>query len=171
MTTRQAESAATLARVTSIARSTEAVSLELLCAIEDTVSGLIGAAKIASGLSMLLSGLIDDLASGSVSPGGYIDPKDATIDMMARTSAQLENCLAALTHKHAAVSGDDRLHDHHCEALHDAFETAIIEIAELAEYVEKARAALIAHDLRAEPRDSGEGFPTVAELIADLRGE
>lgn len=170
MTPSETRFAASIARIATIARSTETVSLELLRAIDETVDALAGVAKVASGQAELISSVTAEVTDATPSPGAYIDPDDRIIDTMMRTAGELKNSLTVLVRRRAAVDGDGRLRDHHCEALHEAFEAAIAAIAELADSLDTARAAIITHDLKAEPRDGAEVFGTVTDLISNLHG-
>ncbi len=168
MTSSETRFAASNARIATIARSTETVSLDLLRAIDETVGALTGVAKIASGLAELVAGITTEVTGTTSSPGAYIDPDDKIIDTMMRTAGELKNSLTALVRRRTTIDGDGRLRDHHSEALHEAFEAAIGAIAELAENLDTARAAIITHDLKAEPRDGAEVFATVNDLISHL---
>lgn len=171
MTLSQTKLAMTGARVAAIARSAETVSLDLLKAIDGTVDALNGVAKIASGFHSLLHGLSDEVNAADVVEGEYIDADDTAIDGLNRAAGELKDYLAQLVRRRTTIDADPRLCEHHCEALHDAYEAAITAVAELVDALQAARAAIIAHDLKAEPRGGPEVFATVDDLIADLRGE
>jgi hypothetical protein len=171
MTATQTKLAATGARVAAIARSTETVSLDLLKAIDGTVDAMTGITKIVDGLVSLTGGISNEVNAIQVIEGEYLDADDVVIDTMARTADELKGFLTLLVRKRKAIDDDPRLHDHHCEALHDAYEGTINAVAELIETLESARAAIIAYDLKAEPRGGPEVFDTVNDLIANLRSE
>lgn len=158
-------------RIAGIARSTEAASIGLLAAIDGTVDAMQGIAKVMSGFSTMLVSAVDEIEAKRVTEGEYIDADDTAIDAMERAAAQLKNFLTRLVLKRTSIDKDNRLKDHHCEALHDAYEQATSEVAELIEALQNTRSAIIAHDLKAEPRAGAESFATVDALIANLRGK
>ena len=155
-------------RIVGIARSTEAVSIGLLTAIDGTVDAMVGIAKIMSGYVTIFSKAADEIQAKTIVEAEYIDADDLAIDILERTADHLKDLLTTLVLKRRAIDCDCRLKEHHCEALHDAYEQAMTEVAELIEVVQATRAAIITHDLKAEPRNS-EVFATVDALIADLR--
>lgn len=171
MTASQVKLAATGAKISAIARSTESVSLDLLRSIDGTVGALDGLEKVIDGLSALCANVATDAQAADVVEGEYLDADDKAIDALARTASGLKDFLAVLVRKRASIDEDPRLCDHHCEALHDAYERTEVSVAELIEAADVARAAIIEHDLQAEPRGGPEVFATVNELIANLRGE
>lgn len=171
MTATQARLSATGARITAIARSTETVSLDLLRAIDGTVDALNGLVKVVDGFADLCSSITADANSAEVVEGEYLDEDDQAIDALSRTSIDLKDYLSVLVRKRGSIDHDPRLCDHHCDALHDAYEAAELAVAELIESAQIARAAIIAHDLKAEPRGGPEIFATVNALIANLHGE
>jgi hypothetical protein len=158
-------------RIAEIARSAEAVSLGLLDAIDDTVLAMDGIAKIMSGFYDVLAGAADEIAQTEIVEGEYLDADDAAIDAMERLASRLKDFLTKLVVKRSAIDKDARLKDHHCEALHDAYEAAMSATADLIEEIQAVRSALIAHDLKAEPRGNAKAYETVDTLIASLRSE
>lgn len=158
-------------QIARIAQSTEAaVSIGLLDDIDGTVSALNGIAQIMSGFHSVLAGATDKIVKAEIIKGEYIDEDDVAIDAMERTSLLLKDFLIKMVNKRAAIDMDARLKDHHCEALHDAYESAMNATASLAEATQVLRSSIIAHDLAAEPRGDAEVFKTVDDLIASLRG-
>ena len=171
MTASQARLAATGTRVSAIARSTATVSLDLLRAIDGTVDAMNGVAKVTTGLVVFLTSVTHEVSSAEVFESEYLDADDQAIDTMERSAGELKDHLAQLVRRRATIDCDPKLHDHHCEALRDAYQAAIDGVAELIETLEKARSAVITHDLKAEPRGGPEVFATVSDLITNLRGE
>ncbi len=157
-------------RIAGIARSTEAASIGLLAAIDGTVDAMTGIAQVMAGLAKIMSKSCEEIVAKTVVESGYIDPDDVAIDILARTSDQLKDFLTILVRRRASIDCDCRLKEHHCEALHDAYGSAMEEVAELIEVIQVTRSAIITHDLKAEPRNS-EAFATVEALIADLRSK
>lgn len=158
-------------RIAGIARSTEAASIGLLAAIDGTVDAMQGIAKVMSGFSTMLVSAVDEIEAKKVIEGEYIDADDTAIDAMERAAAQLKTFLTRLVLKRKAIDRDNRLKNHHCESLHDAYEQATNEVAELIESLQTTRSAIIAHDLKAEPRSTAEAYATTDDLIASLRGK
>lgn len=161
---------ATGGRIAGIARSSEAASIGLLAAIDGTVDALVGIAKVMSGFSTMLAKAVDEIQAKQITEGDYIDESDIAIDAMERAAAQSKTFLTRLVLLRKTIDADNRLKEHHCEALHDAYESAIDEVAGLIDVLESTRSAIIAHDLKAEPRSTLATFSTVDELITDLRG-
>lgn len=156
-------------RIVGIAQSTEAASIGLLAAIDGTVEAMVGVAQIMAGMAKVVGSAGDEIKSLSVIEGQYIDPDDIAIDAMERSERQLDSFLRRLVLKRSAIDKDGQLKDHHCEALHDAYDAAMTEVAELIELLADCRSAIIAYDLKAEPRSDSESYDTVDALIAGLR--
>lgn len=158
-------------RIAGIAQSTEAASIGLLAAIDGTVDAMQGIAQIMNGFSTMLSSAAEEIDAKVVAECEYIDPDDVAIDAMNRASDQLKTFLTRLVNKRSAIDKDCRLKDHHCEALHDAYEEATTEVASLIEELLITRSAIIRHDMKAEPRGNLESFATVDALIENLRSK
>ncbi|MEF8755968.1 MAG: hypothetical protein V5B60_18880 [Accumulibacter sp.] len=156
-------------RIARIAETSETVSINLLAAIDETLGALHGMASVMSGIFQMLDKSAEEIASMPVIVGRYIDEDDAVITSMDRAILELKTLLYRLVLRHSLVDRDGRLKDHHCESLHDAYERVESEVAGLIEVLHNTRAAVIAHDLRAEPREGMETFATVEELVASLR--
>lgn len=156
-------------RIAGIAQATEASSIGLLAAIDGTVDAMQGIAKIMSGFSTMLSNAVEEIAAKTIRENEYIDPDGIAVDAMASAATNLQNFLTKLVLKRTAIDKDNRLKEHHCEALHDAYEEATSEVAALVEVLLQTRAAVISHDLAAEPRGDSTGFSTVEALISGLR--
>lgn len=157
-------------RITGVAQSTEAASIGLLSAIDGTVDAMSGIALIMAGMSKVVGAVYDEIVSTEAKEGVYIDPDDVAIDATQRAEVQLGEFLRKLVLKRSAIDKDCDLKGHHCEALHAAYESAMTEVAELIELLADFRSAIIAHDLKAEPRNDSESYDAVGALIANLRG-
>lgn len=157
-------------RIAGFARFAEASSINLLDAIDGTIEVMSGVASIMSGIDQMLSSCAESLKTRPVETGRYLDPDDEAIDALAQAATGLKNYLAKLVCKRAGIDRDSRLRGDHCEALHDAYESASGAIADLIESVESLRALIITRDLAAEPRD-GEAFESAAALIESLRSK
>ena len=152
----------------SFARSTEA-SLDLLKAIDGTVESLQATADLTLALAKLTAAVDLRVKKIPVQIGAYIDANDNAIDALERAENLLKGRLARIALKRSAIDRDERLEEHHSEALHDAYESAMDSIAILVDEVQTLRDSIIKHDLDAEPRDGIEEYATVAELVSSLR--
>lgn len=139
-------------RIAGVARSTEVASIGLIETIDGTIDTLLGVESVMRGFMRMLSSLAEQVDSAAVNEGQYIDQDDEAINALALAACGLKNFLTRLVIKRGAIDKDKRLRDHHCEALHDAYEAASTAVAELIEVVQETRAAIIRHDLKAEPR-------------------
>lgn len=126
-------------------------------------------ASVMSGLSRIMEKSADEIAAMTVVPGEYIDDNDTAITSIGRAIAALQILLQRLVLRRSMIDKDGRLKGHHCESLHDAYEVADSAVAGLIEVLRNTRAAVITHDLKAEPRGSAEEFATFEDLLANLR--
>jgi len=157
-------------RIANIAQLSEAASLTLLSAVDNTVDTLAGVSKVTSGLSDMLAKTASEIDARTVVEGEYIDENDEAIDVLASAAARMKTLLTQIVRRRAAIDRDNRLKGHHCESLHESYEQATAEIADLIEVLENTRAAIITHDLKAEPRSNLQTFETVEDLIDSLHG-
>lgn len=142
-------------RIADVARSTEAASIGLLAAIDGTVDTMHGVAQVSNGFSKILSGLCEKVEATPVVESNYFDPDDVALDLLSNTVSALKGALSILAQKRDSIDCDCRLKDHHCEALHDAYEAAMTAVGDLVDVVEATRHAIIYHDLKAEHRSPG----------------
>ncbi len=70
--------------------------------------------------------------------------------------------------KKESIDHDEALGDDHCELLHTAYDRNISALAGLIESTKNLRAAVISHDIKAEPRTQQE-FASLGDVIIDLR--
>lgn len=157
-------------RIAGIARSTEAVSIGLLDAIDGTVEAMLGVSQVTTGFAKIIAALCDKVSATPIVESAYLDPDDVALDILARTAAVLKDVLPVMVKKRAAIDCDCRLKDHHCEALHDAYEAAMSSVVDLIDVIEATRSEIVRHDLAAEPRNAAV-FSTVDALIANLRSQ
>ncbi len=157
-------------RIANIDQLSEAASLRLLSAVDNTVDTLAGVSKVTSGLSVMLAKTASEIDARTVVEGEYIDENDEAIDVLASAAARMKTLLTQIVRRRAAIDRDNRLKGHHCESLHESYEQATAEIADLIEVLENTRAAIITHDLKAEPRSNLQTFETVEDLIDSLHG-
>lgn len=139
-------------RIAGVARSIEAASTGLIDVIDGTVDTMIGIENVMRGFMRTLSSFAEQVDSAAAKEGQYLDQDDEAIDALSQASDGLKNFLTRLVIKRGTIDKDARLHDHHREALHDAYEAASTTVAELIEAAQETRAAIIRHDLKAEPR-------------------
>lgn len=153
--------------LTNIVRSAETISLELLEAIDDTVTSLQGVAKVILGIEELLTEATDRITSTQPKEGVYLDPEDMVINMLDQSIQSFNHELTRMVNKRSAINMDKRLHAHHSESLHDAYDEAMTATASLLEALLAARSTIISADLLAEPRT----FPhaSAEEIISALR--
>lgn len=157
-------------RIVGVVSGAEAATLGLLKAVDHTVDAMFGIEKVMREFASILIPATEYINNTEIAPGVYVDADDKAINLAAGLSDSLKNFLAVLVRKNAAVDKDGRLKDHHCEALHEAYEQAAGSVAELVEIVDELRRAMIRHDLAAEPRDLDK-CGTVDELIASLHDD
>lgn len=153
--------------LTSIVRSAETVSLELLEAIDDTVTSLQGVAKVISGLEYLLTEAADKISAMPAKEGVYLDPDDRVINLLDQSIQSFNHELTRMVNKRSAINRDNRLQAHHSESLHDAYDEAMTATASLLEALHSARSAIIRNDLAAEPRTFP--HPSADEVVSALR--
>lgn len=154
-----------------VAQSTEATSLGLLSAIDGTVDAMLGIAQVMAGFTKMLSSITRRLSERKVVENDYADPDDVALEAIGRSIDHLNTFLPRLVRKRATIDKDSRLKEHHCESLHDAYEQAMNEVAELIDALQCTKSAIIQHDLAAEPRGTADTFETVDRLIESLRNQ
>lgn len=157
-------------RIAGFARLAEASSITLLDAIDGTIEALSGLASVMSGLDQVLESLAEAIKAKPIKTCQYLDPEDEAIDALAQAASGFKNHLTKLVRRRAEIDRDARLKGDHCEALHDAYESATGAMADLIENIEALRALVISRDLAAEPRD-GEAFESAVALIEHLRNK
>ena len=149
-----------------IVRSAEHVTLDLLEAIDDTVTSLGGFTQVISGLESMMVGATANVVALQPQQDCYLDQGDEVINHLDQAIQSFNHHLTRMVNSRAAINRDGRLQAHHSEELHDAYDEAITATAALLEALHSARSAIIAHDLTAEPRSSP--HTTADELIAVL---
>lgn len=156
------------AQIARIAQSSEELSISLLNDIDATVDQLQGTATVMTGLSRILDDLTSLVKKEVPTPGEYMDSDDRVIAAVNRATDHLKTMLARMVRSRSAIDRDCRLQEHHCEALHDAYETAEGAVAGLIAVLDDVRSAIITYDMMAEPRADLESFSTIDALIATL---
>lgn len=156
------------ARSAKLASAAERTSLYVLRAIDETVESL---SKLRRRLTPVTSSARDQEAKVralKVHPEKYLDPEDQTIMSLERTYEALESSLAKYVLKRSCIDKDPELTSDHRALLHSSYEDALDAIAQLIEALKDLRAAIIAHDLAAEPR-ARQTFEDCTSLIESLR--
>lgn len=146
------------------------VSLGVLRDIECTIESLDSKSEGLDIVSSLASKFSAMIRAFPVVQGKYLDEDDTAIGSVETTELELKDMLATLVIKRKAIDKDHRLSCDHSEALHDAYERHITSVADVIDALQDFKAAIISHDLCAEPREGGEKFEDVTSLIASLRG-
>lgn len=160
----------TASRVLALAKSTEAASISIIRAVDGTVDALTKIDAMQRDLAKCIHKTFEHKTGKNVVAGCYIDPDDTAIEIFEQVESGLKNFLHALVSKRTAIDRDRNLKDHHCDALHEAYDLAITSTAELVDVVRATRHAIIEHDFAAEPRES-ETFESVSLLSESLRDE
>lgn len=136
--------------------------------VDRTVDALTAHVKMLNGLMNIGRGVIQVVSNVVVETGQYLDPEDKLVDALSELALRLESTLTTLTAKKGCIDRDSRLNESHCDLLHSSYEDLLVAIACVIEVNKDLQAAVITHDLAAEPRN-GQRFSTVAELTAGIR--
>jgi hypothetical protein len=128
------------------------VDLRLLCDIEETVDALVADRRTFSGLAKLGRNVEAMLRSRPVESGVLIDETGSLEDGIRETISHAERLLSILAGKKTCIDANNRLRAHHADQLHTAYADAVDAVALLVEAMKGVMAALIMHDLSAEPR-------------------
>lgn len=144
-------------------------SLTLLRQIDRTVDEWLASAKTFTGLAEIGTVLATMIDRRAVQTGTFIDPDDALVTELRQTGELLEQAIPKLLAFKGAIARDRRLNEDHCDLLHSAHDEFIGAAGALVEAVKNLRAAIIRHDLAAEPRAGTGGYASVDELLLALR--
>lgn len=155
-------------RLSAFGTSVEGTSLYLLRAIEATVDNLEADERLASAVAAHASLLARLIAERKPVVGRMLDPDDKVINGIEAGYRALEEGLPKMLLKKASIDEDRALNEGHCDLLHTAYDRCISALAELIESSKNLRAAVITHDLAAEP-GTQTSFETLGALISDLR--
>lgn len=155
------------AQMAALARTAEGTSLYLLRAVDQTVDSLCWLAKALSGIGELAVLKRNEIREGKVLEGHYLDPEDKIISQLERATSHFENELPKLLISKGEIDKDHDLTADQKEMLHSAYGEALEEMAALVESVKDLRAAVISHDLAAEPRNV-QAHESMADLVKTL---
>jgi hypothetical protein len=158
------------AKLAAFGSSVEGSSLYLLRAIDETVDSLQANEKLAIAVTELAERMTHDIQAARVEPGSYVDPEDTAINAIETGYRGLEELLPKLLAQKSSIDRDENLTDDQCELLHTAFDRCIRTFARLIEASKDLRAAVITHDLAAEPRPP-QYFDSPKELISSLQSK
>jgi hypothetical protein len=147
--------------------SVEGTSLYLLRAIETTVDQLGTHERLAAATAEISGRLAKRVESHQPEPGQYLDPNDEAINAFETAYKGLEEALPGMLLHKAAIDKDDKLDGDQRELLHIAYDRCMSALAYLIEQAKNLRAAVIMHDLAAEPRP--QPGTTLQEVLSDLR--
>jgi hypothetical protein len=145
-----------------------AADLRLLRMIDDTCDSLAAMTKLFRGVADCALKGVARIASTEVKTGIYLDPNDDVIDSLNSSAARLRQGIPGFEEKKASIDLDPQLAAHHRDMLHSSYDDALKSIARLVESAEQMVAAIIRHDLAAEPRD-GRIYTDAKELIDSLQ--
>jgi hypothetical protein len=155
-------------KLTALAPSMEGSSLYLLRAIDETIDSLQAEERFAEAMAGAARRLEGEIRAAAVVTGCYLDSDDAAINQIEAGYRALEEYLPGLLVKKAAIDEDAQLDGDQCELLHTAYDRCTAALAALVEASKDLRAAVIGHDLAAEPPPA-EVFDSSEALIASLR--
>lgn len=155
-------------RLSAFGTSVEGTSLYLLRAIETTVDNLEAGERLARAVSENANLLIAMIREKKPVVGRLLDPEDKVINELETAYRGLEEHLPKMLLKKGCIDGDTQLDQDQCELLHTAYDRHIEAFAQLIESAKNLRAAIITHDLAAEPR-SQQSFESLDGVISELR--
>lgn len=152
----------------SFAEASEGLAdLRLVREVDKTVDTLLAAAKFYRSHSVLGRGIIGRINEPPVVAGELIDPDYQITSGLAEIAERHSDALSEMTIRKGAVDRDSRLTGSHCDMLHSAYEDALLALASLIETSKDMRAAVITHDLAAEPR-GGKTYTSAKEMCAAI---
>ncbi len=132
-------------------------------AVDETVDAIAAHVKTYHGIANVGRAVIQVTRTSTVRVGEYMDPDDKLVDALGGLVPRFERGLAVLTAKKGCIDTDARLNESHCDMLHTSYDDMLVALACVIEVTKDLQAAIISHDLAAEPRD-GARFSTVEEL-------
>lgn len=154
--------------VSAFAPLVETQSLYLLRAFESTIDNLGTSTRGAISTTETALQLAAKVRKAKVEVGVLFDPDDVAISSIETGYRGLEEHLPVITVKKAAAETDGSLRPEQCDALCACFDEYVEAVARLIEAAKDLRAAIISHDLAAEPRPD-ESFDSPDQLILSLR--
>jgi hypothetical protein len=143
-------------------------SLILLRQIEQTDSALCSLRKQTSAIAKTARNTYARIEKVEPKLGKLIDPDDEIISLLKSAYESFESEIPKFLVMKSTIDMDDRLRGDQKEFLHSTYDEALSSIGHMIEAMKDLRAALIRHDLAAEPRDL-ETFDDIKKLSAALR--
>ena len=162
------EASALADSVSAFAPVVETQSLYLLRAFESTLDNLGTETRAARSTAENAQKLTARVRAAKVVTGKLFDPDDAAISSIETGYRGLEEHLPVITVKKGAAEADKDLRPEQCDALVCGFDEYVDAVARLIESAKDLRAAIISHDLAAEPRPT-DSFESPGQLILALR--
>jgi cystathionine beta-lyase/cystathionine gamma-synthase len=153
--------------LTAFSASVEGTSLYLLRAINKTVDALHAQERLAEATAENCVVLSNRIAARETYEGRYLDSDDVIINGIETAYKSLEERLPSMVLQKSSIDADNNLTREHCDLLHSAYDLCIRAVAGLIEASKTLRAAVISHDLRAEPRNK-KIYDSADELVSDL---
>jgi hypothetical protein len=143
-------------------------TLTLLRQIETTVDSLCALSRWLKNQCEFAEHTLRRVENLKPTNGKYIDPDDEAIDSMNSAAAAMEKELSKLVMKKSTIDRDGHLRPDQREQLHSAYHEAIEALSYSADTIRSLRAAIIRHDMAAEPRDSSV-YDSVKDFVVSLR--
>ncbi|HQW81258.1 MAG: hypothetical protein IPF83_00950 [Rhodanobacteraceae bacterium] len=135
--------------------------------VDETVDALLAEAKFYRGHAVLGRSIIARIVEQTPSPGEFMDEAGDLEAGLREVIDRAESMLSLWTASKGKIDGDKRLSSGHCDMLHSSYDDALVALATLIETSKDMLAAVISHDLKAEPR-SDKTFSSVRELHASI---
>jgi hypothetical protein len=154
-------------RLSAFGSSVEGSSLYLLRAINQTVDSLQTEERLAAAVAEVAEKMTIDIQKSDIVLGSYVDPEDIAINGIEAGYRALEERLPSMLTWQSSIDRDASLNPDQCDLLHTAYDRCIGTIARLIEATKNLRAAVISHDLAAEPRPT-QYFDSPKDLISSL---
>lgn len=154
--------------LSAFAPSVGGTSLYLLRMVEDTVDGLQAEERLAEATAATARRLTERVAECAVIEGEFLDPADEALRTIECAYKAVEEHLPGFMVAKNSIDSDPELDAQNKELLHACYDRMISALAELVESSKDLCAAVIRHDLAAEPRN-GKAFKSVDELVESLR--
>lgn len=137
--------------------------------VDSTVEALLAERKFLRGHAVTGRAITENIRNLSLVVGSYLDVEGMLVDTLTELIERDEDYLVTMTAQKGCIDGDRRLNSSHCDMLHSAYDEVLVELACLIEVTKDMRAAIIARDLAAEPRD-GPVYENVVELRRAIAG-
>lgn len=128
------------------------VDLRVARAVDETVDALQAETKFYRGHAVIGRAIISRITNLPITSGVYLDDGGNLEDELDEVIGRSEAWLSTLTSKKGCIDTDPGLSPSLCDVLHGAYDDTLVAMACLIEVAKDLRAAIVSHDLRAEPR-------------------